>query len=262
MTIQGEFMPALPQNRLKRALAAGQKQIGFWLTLASPNATEIAATAGFDWLLIDMEHSPNDFADIIHHLRAAEGGTAEPVVRIPWNEPVLVKRLLDIGVRSLMFPYVQTVDEAKRAVASTRYPPQGIRGIAGTTRATAYGRVKDYAGIAADEICVVVQAETTKALDAATDIAKVDGVDCIFIGPNDLSAGMGHIGNSAAPEVQRTIARGLANIKAGGKAPGILEFKEDAAKKYLAAGFQMIAVGGDGGMLARGTEAMAQSYKK
>jgi 4-hydroxy-2-oxoheptanedioate aldolase len=255
-------MPVLPQNRLKRALAEGRKQIGFWLTLASPNATEIAATAGFDWLLIDMEHSPNDFADIIHHLRAAEGGTAEPVVRIPWNEPVMVKRLLDIGVRSLMFPYVQSVDEARRAVAATRYPPQGIRGIAGTTRATAYGRVKDYAKTAAGEICVVVQAETPKALDAATDIAKLDGVDCIFIGPNDLSAGMGHIGNSQAPEVQSVIAKGLAAIKAGGKAAGILEFKEEHARKYLGAGFQMIAVGGDGGMLARGTEALAASYRK
>lgn len=254
-------MPALPQNRLKRALAAGQKQIGFWLTLASPNATEIAATAGFDWLLIDMEHSPNDFADIIHHLRAAEGGTAEPVVRIPWNEPVVVKRLLDIGVRSLMFPYVQTVEEARRAVAATRYPPAGIRGVAGTTRATAYGRVKDYAKIAGGEICVVVQAETQKAIDAAADIARVDGVDCVFIGPNDLSASMDRMGNTGAPEVQSAIARGLANIKAGGKAAGILEFKEEPAKKYLAAGFQMIAVGGDGGMLARGTEAMARSYK-
>lgn len=254
-------MPALPQNRLKRALAAGQKQIGFWLTLASPNATEIAATAGFDWLLIDMEHSPNDLNDVIHHLRAAEGGTAEPVVRIPWNDPVTVKRLLDIGVRSLMFPYVQTVDEAKRAVASTRYPPQGIRGIAGTTRATSYGRVKDYAKLAASEICVVVQAETTKALDAATDIAKLDGVDCVFIGPNDLSASMGHIGNTGAPEVQSVIAKGYERIRAGGKAAGILEFKDENARKYLSAGFQMIAVGGDGGMLARGTEAMAKSFK-
>ena len=255
-------MVTLPPNRLKRALAAGQKQIGFWLTLASPNATEIAATAGFDWLLIDMEHSPNDLNDVIHHLRAAVGGTAEPVVRIPWNDPVAVKRLLDIGVRSLMFPYVQSVDEAKRAVAATRYPPAGIRGIAGTTRATAYGRVKDYAKTAASEICVVVQAETVKALDAASDVAKVDGVDCVFIGPNDLSASMGQIGNMGAPDVQAAIARGIERIRAGGKAAGILEFKEDSARKYLAAGFQMIAVGGDGGMLARGTEAMAQRFKQ
>ncbi len=255
-------MVTLPPNRLKRALAAGQKQIGFWLTLASPNATEIAATAGFDWLLIDMEHSPNDLNDVIHHLRAAVGGTAEPVVRIPWNDPVTVKRLLDIGVRSLMFPYVQSVDEARRAVAATRYPTAGIRGIAGTTRATAYGRVKDYVKTASDEICVVVQAETTKAIDAGADIAKVEGVDCVFIGPNDLSASMGHIGNMGAPDVQATIARGLERIRAGGKAAGILEFKEDAARKFLAAGFQMIAVGGDGGMLARGTEAMAQRFKQ
>lgn len=255
-------MVTLPPNRLKRALAVGQKQIGFWLTLASPNATEIAATAGFDWLLIDMEHSPNDLNDVIHHLRAAVGGTAEPVVRIPWNDPVTVKRVLDIGVRSLMFPYVQSVEEAKRAVASTRYPTAGIRGIAGTTRATVYGRVKDYVKSAAGEICVVVQAETPKAIDAGADIAKVEGVDCVFIGPNDLSASMGHIGNTGAPDVQAAISRGLERIRAGGKAAGILEFKEESARKYLAAGFQMIAVGGDGGMLARGTEALARAYKQ
>jgi 4-hydroxy-2-oxoheptanedioate aldolase len=254
-------MPALPQNRLKRALAAGEKQIGFWLTLASPNATEIAATAGFDWILIDMEHSPNDFADVIHHLRAAVGGTAEPVVRVPWNEPVTVKRLLDIGVRSLMFPYVQSAEEAKRAVASTRYPPQGVRGVAGTTRATAYGRIKDYAKAAAGEICIIVQVETPKAIDASTEMARVDGVDCVFIGPNDLAASMGQIGNTGAAEVQAMLKRGLDNIRAGGKAAGILEFKDEAARRFLAQGFQLIAVGGDGGMLARGTEAMARSFK-
>jgi 4-hydroxy-2-oxoheptanedioate aldolase len=254
-------MPTLPQNRLKRALAAGEKQIGFWLTLASPNSTEIAATAGFDWILIDLEHSPNDFTDVIHHLRAAEGGTAEPVVRVPWNDPVAVKRLLDIGVRSLMFPYVQSADEAKRAVASTRYPPEGIRGVAGTTRATAYGRIKDYAKTAANEICVIVQVETPKAIDASTDMARAAGVDCVFIGPNDLAASMGQIGNTGAPEVQAMLKRGLDNIRAGGKAAGILEFKDEAARRFLAQGFQLIAVGGDGGMLARGTEALAKSYK-
>lgn len=254
-------MATLPANSLKRALAAGQRQIGFWLTLASSNSTEIAATAGFDWILIDMEHSPNDLNDVIHHLRAAVGGTAEPVVRIPWNDPVAVKRLLDIGVRSLMFPYVQSAEEAKRAVAATRYPPAGIRGVAGTTRATQYGRVKDYGRLAASEICVVTQLETPQAIAAAADIAKVDGVDCLFIGPNDLSASMGMFGQSSAPEVQAMIDKGLKGTKAGGKAAGILEFKEEAAKKYLGAGFQMIAVGGDGGMLARGTEALAKSYK-
>src|SRR6266404_9782180 len=150
----------LPRNEFKRNLAAGKAQIGMWLTLCSPTATEAAAGAGFDWLLIDMEHSPNELPDIAHHLRAAVGGTAEPVVRVPWNEPVIVKRLLDIGARTLLFPFVQSAEEARRAVAATRYPPQGIRGFAGTTRANRYGRVADYAKRASEEICVLVQCET------------------------------------------------------------------------------------------------------
>jgi 4-hydroxy-2-oxoheptanedioate aldolase len=131
----------LPENRFKRALGEGKQQIGLWLSLASPTATEVAAGAGFDWLLIDMEHSPNELPDVAHHLRAAEGGTAEPVVRVPWNDAVMVKRLLDIGARSLLFPFVQSAEEARRAVAATRYPPACIRGFAGTTRANRYGRV-------------------------------------------------------------------------------------------------------------------------
>jgi 4-hydroxy-2-oxoheptanedioate aldolase len=253
----------LPQNKLKRALAAGKTQIGFWLTTASTTCTEIAATAGFDWLLIDMEHSPNELTDVIDHLRAAMGGTAEPMVRVPWNDAVVVKRLLDIGVRSLMFPYVQSVEEAKAAVAATRYPgtyERGMRGFAGTTRATAYGRIKDYAKRAATEICVTVQIETPKALEAATDIAKVDGVDCLFIGPNDLASTMGHLGNAAGPEVQAALVKGCDLIRKGGKAAGVLEFREDNAHKLIAAGFQLVAVGGDAGMLARGTERLARAF--
>src|SRR5688572_826188 len=143
---------ALLPNEFKRALAARHKQVGFWLTLASTTATEIAAGAGFDWLLIDMEHSVNELPDVQDHLRAAVGGTAEPVIRVPWNEPVLVKRMLDAGGRSLMFPYVQNADEARQAVAATRYPPHGIRGFAGAARGSNYGRIKDYAHRITEEI--------------------------------------------------------------------------------------------------------------
>src|SRR5277367_1858624 len=153
----------LPVNMFKQRLASGTPQIGLWMTLASPTATEIAAGAGFDWLLIDTEHSPNELPDVQHHLRAAEGGTAEPVVRVPWNEPVAVKRMLDIGVRSLLFPFVQSAEEAAQAVRATRYPPDGIRGVSGVSRATRYGRVADYYSRAASEICVIVQIETAKA---------------------------------------------------------------------------------------------------
>ena len=254
-------MAALPQNTLKRALAANVQQIGYWLTTASTTATEIAAGAGFDWLLIDTEHAPNDLGLVVDHLRAAMGGMGEPVVRVPWNEPVVVKRLLDVGVRSLMFPYVQSPEEARAAVAATRDPLQGIRGFAGTTRATAYGRIPDYAKRAAEEICVVVQIETPKAIAACTAIAQVEGVDCLFIGPNDLASTMGHLANAATAEVQAALLTGLKNIRAGGKAAGVLEFREEPAQKLIAAGFAMVAVGGDAGMLARGTDRLAKLFK-
>src|SRR5215472_15617972 len=157
-------MGAPAPNRFKRALAAGTRQIGFWLNFASPTVTEVCAGAGFDWLLIDMEHSPNELPDVVQNLRACVGGNAEPVVRVPWNEPVLVKRLMDQGARSFLFPFVQSAEEARRAVAATRYPPNGIRGFAGVTRANRYARVPDYAKKAADEVCVLVQAETLTAV--------------------------------------------------------------------------------------------------
>src|SRR5690349_8429308 len=196
----------LPTNHFKRGIASGgTPQIGLWLSLASPFATEIVAGAGFDWVLVDMEHSANDLSEVGHHLRAAVGGTAEPVVRPPWNEPVMVKRLLDIGVRSFLFPFVQSAEEARRAVAATRYPPDGIRGVAVATRANRYGRVPDYPKRAAEEICILVQVETRRAVQEIEAIAAVDGVDGIFIGPSDLAADMGHLGNSQHPEVQDAI---------------------------------------------------------
>src|SRR5215472_14975575 len=181
-------MGAPAPNRFKRALAAGTRQIGFWLNFASPTVTEVCAGAGFDWLLIDMEHSPNELPDVVQNLRACVGGTAEPVVRVPWNEPVMVKRLLDQGARSFLFPFVQSADEARRAVAATRYPPKGIRGFAGTTRANNYARVAGYHKRAHEEICVLVQCETRKAVAEIPAIAAVDGIDGIFIGPADLAA--------------------------------------------------------------------------
>jgi 4-hydroxy-2-oxoheptanedioate aldolase len=251
----------MPQNRFKRALAAGTPQIGLWMSLASPTATEVAAGAGFDWLLLDMEHSPNELPDIAHHLRAAEGGTAEPVVRVPWNDPVMVKRLLDIGARSLLFPFVQSAEEAKRAVAATRYPPRGIRGFAGTTRANRYGRVPDYAKRASEEICVLVQCETRKAVADIPAIAAVDGVDGIFIGPADLAADMGHLANTQHPEVQAAILEAGKRIRDSGKAPGFLSLREDEARKVLGAGFIFVAVNTDVALLARQTDALVKLYK-
>jgi 4-hydroxy-2-oxoheptanedioate aldolase len=251
----------LPVNGFKQRLSSGTPQIGLWMTLASPTATEIAAGAGFDWLLIDTEHSPNELPDVLHHLRAAEGGTAEPVVRVPWNEPVAVKRMLDIGVRSLLFPFVQSADEARQAVRATRYPPDGIRGVAGVSRATRYGRVADYYSRAAGEICVIVQIETRKAVDAIEEIAAVPGIDALFIGPADLSADFGFKGSWSSPEAWSKILDAGARIKKAGKQAGFLSAREEDCRKVLAAGFGFVAVGTDTGILARNADALVKSYK-
>jgi len=247
-------------NGFKAGLAAGRPQIGCWLTMASPTVTEVAAGAGFDWLLIDMEHSPNDLNQVVDQLRAANGGTAEPVVRVPWNEPVMVKRLMDQGVRSLMFPYVQSASEARAAVAATRYPPAGMRGIAGTSRATDYGRRRDYAARVGNEVCVIVQIETTEAITAAFEIAAVDGVDGVFIGPNDLAANMGALGMIGAPPVAAAIATGLQAIRGAGKAAGILDFAPSSARARFADGFGFIAVGGDAFALAHAVRGLVETF--
>ena len=251
----------LPPNRFKRGLVELTPQLGFWLNFASANVSEVCAQAGFDWLLIDMEHSPNDLPQVVDHLRALEGGTAEPVVRVPWNEPVLVKRLMDQGARSFLFPFVQSADEARRAVAATRYPPRGIRGFAGTTRANRYARVPDYAKTAEADVCVLVQAETLTAVAAIDEIAAVDGVDGIFIGPADLAASMGHIGNTQHADVQAAILAAGARIRRAGKAPGFLSLREDETRKVLAAGFVFVAVGTDVAMFARQVDALARKFR-
>jgi len=187
-------------NQLKRALHEGRAQIGLWSSLSSHITVEVIAGSGFDWLLLDTEHSPNEPTMIHSQLQAMQGSATAAVVRPAWNDPVLFKRLLDIGVQTLLVPFVQNADEAKRAVAATRYPPDGVRGVATTTRASRYGRVKDYLKRANDEICIVVQIETRVSLGNLEAIAAVDGVDGLFIGPSDLAADLGHLGDNAHPE--------------------------------------------------------------
>jgi 4-hydroxy-2-oxoheptanedioate aldolase len=250
----------LPQNRFKRALAAGQPQIGLWLSLTSPVATEVAAGAGFDWLVIDMEHSANDLPEVLQHLRACEGGTAEPVVRLQWNDPVIVKRLLDIGARTLLMPFVQSADEARRAVESTRYPPKGFRGVAGVTRANRFGRVPDYFARVESEICVLVQIETRKAAAAVDDIANVEGIDGLFVGPADLSADFGSPNNWNRPDIWEAILHVGARAQKAGKAAGFLSGKEEDCRKVLAGGFRFVAVGSDIGLVARGSDALVKTY--
>jgi 4-hydroxy-2-oxoheptanedioate aldolase len=246
----------LRENLFKRRLGEGAKQPGLWLTLESANATEILAGAGYDWLLLDMEHTTVDPSQVADHVRAAYGGTAELLVRVPWNEPIMVKRLLDAGVRSLMFPCVQSAAEAKAAVSATRYPPHGIRGVSGNMRGNSFARVKDYAETYRREQCVIVQLESPKAIAAIEEIGAVDGVDALFVGPNDLAASMGLFGKPGAPEVNAVIADAVVRINKTGKAAGILNYNIPEARALFKAGFAFIAVNSDTSILARQSEAV------
>ncbi len=251
----------MTRNRLKAGFAAKQPQAGIWLSLDAPAATEIAAGSGADWLLIDMEHSPTPLSAIGHHLRAAMAGPVEPVVRVPLAEPVMVKRLLDLGARSLMFPMVDSAEEAARVVSYTRYPPDGMRGLSMTTRANNYGRNPDYLRSYTDDLCIIVQVETPQAVTAIPAIAAVPGVDAVFIGPADLSASMGHLGAANHPDAQALIDKGCAMARSAGIPIGILGFGTDLARDYFARGFDFVAVAGDSWLLARQFDAMITALK-
>jgi len=251
----------LPQNRFKRALQAGRPQIGLWSSLSSNYTVEVIAGAGFDWILLDCEHSPNDLENLLTQLQAAAPYPAHPVVRVPWNDMVTIKRVLDIGAQSLLVPYVSTPLEARSAVSFTRYPPAGARGVAGTTRASRFGRVQDYARRAHEELCVLVQVETQSALDNLEAICATEGVDGVFVGPADLHASLGRAGEIAHPEVKPLIDDAIRRIRKAGKAPGILTPNEADARHWLDCGALFVAVGADVGILARGAEALAAKFK-
>jgi 4-hydroxy-2-oxoheptanedioate aldolase len=251
----------LPQNAFKRALKAGKPQIGLWSSLSSNYTVEVIAGTGFDWILLDSEHSPADLENLLGQLQAAAPYPSHAVVRVPWNDMVNMKRVLDVGAQSLLVPYVNSADEARAAVAHTRYPPAGVRGVAGTTRATRFGRVKDYARRAHEELCVLVQVETQGALDSIEAICAIDGVDGVFIGPADLHASMGYTGEIANPKVKPVIDDAIRRIRKCGKAPGILTPNEADARHWLECGALFVAVGSDVGILARGAEALAAKFK-
>jgi 4-hydroxy-2-oxoheptanedioate aldolase len=251
----------LGQNRFKKAIAEGRLQIGLWSSLCSNIAAEVVADSGFDWVLLDSEHSPNEVPGLMAQMQALVGGTATPIVRPPWNDAVLIKRLLDIGAQSVLVPYVQNADEAQRAVASVRYPPAGIRGVAAATRASRYGRVNNYLKTADREICLLVQVETRAALGQLEAIARVDGVDGVFIGPSDLAASLGHIGNPAHAEVQAALEDAVKRLKAVGKPAGILTLSEDEARRYIGWGYTFVAVGSDINLLGRNADALAKKFK-
>jgi 4-hydroxy-2-oxoheptanedioate aldolase len=250
----------MPVNALKRALLEGRPQIGLWSAFPTHNTVEVVAGAGFDWLLLDTEHAPSDVPVVHRQLQAMSGGTASAVVRPAWNDAVLLKRFLDIGVQSFLVPMVQDADEARRAVAATRYPPEGIRGVAVTIRANRFGRVKDYHRLANAQICVQVQLETRRALENLEAIAAVPGVDGLFIGPSDLAADFGHLGNPAHPEVKTAIDDAVRRVRKAGKVAGILAPIEADARHWLELGATFVAVGSDVGLLARQSEALAAKY--
>lgn len=246
----------MPENHLGSGLAAGRRLAGLWLSLDSPAVTELAAGSGADWLLIDMEHSPTALSRIPDHLRGVRGSQAEAVVRVPQAEPVIVKRLLDMGARTLMFPMIETAADAARAVSYTRYPPHGMRGLSMTSRANDYGRRGDYLARYAEEQFVIVQVETPQAVRGIPEIAAVEGVGAVFVGPADLSASMGHLGRPDMPEVQALIDEARALASEAGIPIGILGFGEPAARGYFARGFDYVAVAGDSWLLARQMEAL------
>ena len=251
-----------PANPFKRALASGKAQIGLWSSLSSNYSVEVIAGAGFDWILLDTEHSPNDLESVLAQLQAAAPYPTHPIVRVPWNDMVTIKRYLDIGAQTLLVPFVQNADEARAAVAATRYPPAGVRGVAGTTRATRFGRVKGYPKRANEEICVLVQVETQDALDRIETICAADGVDGVFIGPADLHASLGFVGETANAAVLPKIEDAIARIRKSGKAAGILTPDEKLARRYLELGALFVAVGADVGLLARGADALAAKFKQ
>jgi len=251
----------LPENLFKRALIQGHQQIGLWCSLSSPYAAEIVAGSGFDWLMFDTEHSPNDLRTVLGQLQAVAAYPVSTVVRPASNDVVLIKRLLDIGVQTLLIPYVQSASEARKAVAATRYAPDGVRGVSGLTRATRFGRVQGYAERASDEICVIVQIETQQSLDELEIIAAVDGVDGIFIGPADLAASLGHVREPNHPVVREAVEDAVRRVLACGKPAGILTPDLAFAERCMEIGTTFTATGVDVGILARGTEQLAMQSR-
>lgn len=251
----------LPPNPFKEAILAGRQQVGLWCMLPGSYVTEALAGAGFDWLLLDTEHSPADVLSVLPQLQAAAAYDVSTVVRPASNDPVLIKRFLDIGAQSLLIPYVQSVEEAEAAVAAVRYPPRGIRGVAGLTRASRFGRVEGYAKRAEEELCLLVQVETRQALDSLEAIAAVDGIDGVFIGPGDLSASLGHPGELFHPEVVAAVEGGISRVKAAGKPAGVLTYDRDFARRCMELGSLFTAVGADLSILLRGVEGLAGEFK-
>jgi len=251
----------IPPNRFLAALREGRAQIGLWVGLADANAAEALALAGFDWLLLDGEHAPNDPRTVLAQLRALAPYPVQSVVRPVQADVALVKQYLDIGAQTLLVPMIDTAAEAERMVRATRYPPAGVRGMgAALARAARWDQADDYVNQADAQMCLLVQAETVEAIRNLPEIAAVEGVDGIFFGPADLSASMGLRGQSDHADVQRAIVDGIATVRAAGKAAGVLSADPALAQRYLEAGALFVAVGVDTALLVKAARALAAAF--
>lgn len=238
-------MPA-PLNRLKLRLAAGETVFGCWLGMADAYAAEMASTAGFDWLLIDGEHAPNGLRSTMAQLAVIEPSASAPVVRLRDDDPARIKQALDAGAQSLLIPMVETAEQARRAVAATRYPPEGIRGVGSSlARASRFSAIPDYLATANDQICLILQIESRAGLAALDEILEIPGIDCVFIGPADLAADMGYLGNASHPEVRAAVMNAVRRIAASGKAAGVLSTEDAFIADCVVAGARFVGVGID-----------------
>ncbi|MFO1090727.1 MAG: aldolase/citrate lyase family protein [Hyphomicrobiales bacterium] len=248
-------------NPFLAAVRAGKPQIGLWVSLCSPLAAEVVAGAGFDWVLIDMEHSPNELTTVLNQLQVFAAYDTTPLVRPDWNDTVKVKRLLDIGTQGLLFPMVQTPAEAAQAVAAVRYPPRGVRGVSGMTRANRFARSTDYFAKVEAETAVLVQLESRSAIEKAHEIAAVDGVTGLFFGPADIGADMGILGQPANPAIWDVIMPAAKSLIRAGVPVGTLVFDATFARKLLDEGFSFVACGADTALLARGADNLLKAVK-
>jgi 4-hydroxy-2-oxoheptanedioate aldolase len=251
-----------PENEFKKALAGDQLQIGLWLALADSYPAELCAGCGFDWLLIDGEHAPNDLRTMLAALQAIAPYPTHPVVRIPKGDDTLIKQVLDLGAATVLVPMVETAAQAAQLARAMRYPPQGIRGVGSSiARSGRWSHYSDYLHTANDKVCLLVQVETQQAMAQIEEIAAVPGVDGVFIGPADLAASMGFLGEAEHPQVKEAIDTGIAAIVRAGKAPGILCADEALARHYIAAGVRFVAVGVDTSLLVRAASGLAARFK-
>lgn len=250
-----------PPNPFTQALRRGDRQVGLWISLSNNLAAEVVATAGYDWALIDMEHSPNDYFSVLAQLQTFAASPTTAVVRVEWNDSVAVKRLLDLGAPGLLFPMIQTADEARAAVAATRYPPRGVRGFSGSTRANRFGRMTDYVARVEQETAVLLQLETRAAIERASEIAAVDGVTGIFFGPADIAADIGKLGKPMDKEVWNLIRPAARRLIDAGMPVGTLVQDAGFAAELLNDGFSFVACGSDTNLLARASDSLLAQVK-